>query len=155
MKLENTQPTGTFKIRGIGNLCLHAVKKGVKHFVSYSGGNAGNAAAYAVRNLGVKTTVFIPSTTPVDAIAKIEGQEAEVIVEGNVWDETAEYASDFAEEVKGHYISPFDHPLIWEGNATIIDEIAEEIDKPDAIILSVGGGGLFCGVNEGLLRNRW
>jgi len=155
LKLENTQPTGTFKIRGIGNLCQHAVKEGLKHFVSSSGGNAGYAAAYAGRKLGVKTTVFVPSTTPADAIAKIEEQEAEVLVEGSVWDETDKYASDFSDKVKGLYISPFDHPLIWDGHATVIDEIAEDIEKPDGIILSVGGGGLFCGVNEGLLRNGW
>lgn len=155
LKLENTQPTGTFKIRGIGNLCQHAVKEGIEHFVSSSGGNAGYAAAYAGRNLGIKTTVFVPSTTPTDAIAKIEEQKAEVIVEGNVWDETDEYASDFSNKVGGLHIHPFEHPLIWDGHATIIDEIAEEIEKPDAVILSVGGGGLFCGVNEGLQRNGW
>jgi L-serine/L-threonine ammonia-lyase len=155
LKLENTQPTGTFKIRGIGNLCEHAAKEGSTHFVSSSGGNAGYAAAYAGRNLGVKTTVFVPSTTPADAIAKIEEQEAEVIVAGDVWDETDEYASDFSDKVKGLYISPFDHPLIWDGHATVIDEITKQIEKPDAVILSVGGGGLFCGVNEGLQRNGW
>jgi len=155
LKLENTQPTGTFKIRGIGNLCQHAVKENFTHFISSSGGNAGYAAAYAGRNLGVKTTVFVPSTTPADAIAKIAEQEAEVIVEGDVWDETDEYASDFSDRVGGLYISPFDHPLIWEGHATVIDEIAEQIEKPDAVILSVGGGGLFCGVNEGLQRKGW
>jgi len=155
LKLENTQPTGTFKIRGIGKLCQNAVKEGIKHFVSSSGGNAGYAAAYAGRNLGIKTTVFVPNTTPDDAIAKIEEQEADVIVEGAVWDETDKYAFDFSDKVNGLYISPFEHPLIWDGHATIIDEMAEEIDKPDAIILSVGGGGLFCGVNEGLQRNGW
>jgi L-serine/L-threonine ammonia-lyase len=155
LKLENTQPTGTFKIRGIGNLCQHAIKEGIAHFVSSSGGNAGYAAAYAGRHLGIKTTVFVPSTTPADAIAKIEEQEAEVIVKGNVWDETDTYASDFSNNIGGLYVSPFEHPLIWEGHATIIDETAEEIEKPDAIVLSVGGGGLFCGVNEGLQRNKW
>ncbi len=155
LKLENTQPTGTFKIRGIGNLCQHAIKEGIAHFVSSSGGNAGYAAAYAGRHLGIKTTVFVPSTTPADAIAKIEEQEAEVIGKGNVWDETDTYASDFSNNIGGLYVSPFEHPLIWEGHATIIDETAEEIEKPDAIVLSVGGGGLFCGVNEGLQRNKW
>jgi len=155
LKLENTQPTGTFKIRGIGNLCQHAVKEGITRFVSSSGGNAGYAAAYAGRHLDIKTTVFVPSSTPDDAIAKIEELEAEVVVEGNVWDETDKYASDFSDKIGGLYISPFDHPLIWDGHATIIDEIVEDIEKPDAFILSVGGGGLFCGVNEGLQKNGW
>jgi L-serine/L-threonine ammonia-lyase len=53
------------------------------------------------------------------------------------------------------YVSPFDHPLIWEGHATLVDELVSEIDRPDAIVLSVGGGGLLCGVIEGLRRTGW
>ncbi len=51
------------------------------------------------------------------------------------------------------YVSPFDHPLIWQGHSTLIDEIVEEIGAPDAIVLSVGGGGLLCGVLQGLQRH--
>ncbi|MBN1222695.1 MAG: pyridoxal-phosphate dependent enzyme [Candidatus Aminicenantes bacterium] len=155
LKLENTQPTATFKIRGIGNLCQHAKKEGIKRFISSSGGNAGYAAAYAGRNLGVPVTVFVPGTTPRDTIAKIEEQNAEVLVKGDVWDETHEYASGFAGEVKGLYISPFDHPRIWDGHASVVDEIVGKIPKPDTVIVSVGGGGLLCGVIEGLHRNDW
>jgi len=155
LKLENTQPSFSFKIRGIGLLCQRAVEEGKSEFVSSSGGNAGFAAAYAGKMLGVKTTVFVPTTTPQDTIDKIKQLEAEVLVKGEVWDETDKFARAFADKVNGLYISPFDHPLIWQGHASMIDEIAEEIDKPDAIILSVGGGGLLCGVVEGLHRNNW
>ena len=48
-----------------------------------------------------------------------------------------------------------DDPLIWEGNTTIIDELADEGVKPGAIVLSVGGGGLLCGVQRGLLKHGW
>jgi threonine dehydratase len=44
-------------------------------------------------------------------------------------------------------------PLLWEGHATLIDEVASDGVKPDAVILSVGGGGLLSGVCEGLQRN--
>ncbi len=155
LKMENLQPAGSFKIRGIGLLCQQGKRDGVSHFVSSSGGNAGYAAAYAGRKLSVKTTVFVPETTPPDARRKIASQGAEVRVVGSVWDEADEEAMAFSRKVSGLYVSPFDHPLIWEGHATIIDEIAEEMDKPDAIVLSVGGGGLLCGVIEGLQRNGW
>ena len=155
LKLENTQPTGSFKIRGIGHLCQKAKEEGKTQFISSSGGNAGYAAAYAGRNLRIKTTVLVPGTTPQDTISKIEEQEAEVLVKGDVWDKTDKFAKNFAKKVDGLYISPFDHPLIWEGHSTIIDEISEEISKPDAIILSVGGGGLLCGVVQGLHNNNW
>jgi L-serine/L-threonine ammonia-lyase len=155
LKMENLQPAGSFKIRGIGLLCQQGKQDGVSHFVSSSGGNAGYAAAYAGRRLGVQTTVFVPETTPPDARRKIASQGAEVKVAGSVWDEADGEARALAEKVNGLYISPFDHPRIWEGHATIVDEIANETDKPDAIVLSVGGGGLLCGVIEGLQRNGW
>jgi L-serine/L-threonine ammonia-lyase len=162
LKMENLQPAGSFKIRGIGLLCEQGKRDGLQHFVSSSGGNAGYAAAYAGRRLGVQTTVFVPETTPPDARRKIASQGAEVKAVGSVWDEADKEAVAFSRKVDGLYISPFDHPLIWEGHATIIDEVArdiasaaEEMDKPDAVVLSVGGGGLLCGVIEGLQRNGW
>jgi L-serine/L-threonine ammonia-lyase len=159
LKMENLQPAGSFKIRGIGLLCEQGKRDGVNRFVSSSGGNAGYAAAYAGRRLGVQTTVFVPETTPLDARRAIASQGAEVKVAGSVWDEADLEARALAEKVNGLYISPFDHPLIWRGHATIVDEIArdiaDEMDEPDAIVLSVGGGGLLCGVVEGLQRNGW
>ena len=53
------------------------------------------------------------------------------------------------------YVSPFDHELLWEGHSTLIDELASANCKPDAIVLSVGGGGLLCGVYQGLKRHDW
>jgi L-serine/L-threonine ammonia-lyase len=159
LKMENLQPAGSFKIRGIGLLCEHGKRDGVSHFVSSSGGNAGYAAAYAGRKLSVQTTVFVPETTAPEARRKIASQGAEVIVAGSVWDESDLEARALAEKANGLYISPFDHPLIWQGHATLVDEIARDLaretDKPDAVVLSVGGGGLLCGVIEGLRQNGW
>jgi len=153
LKMENMQPTGSFKIRGIGLLCQTGRDEGVGHFVSSSGGNAGYAAAYAGRKLAVPTTVFVPSTTPARLRLQIEAQGAEVTVVGDVWDETHEVALEFSRARDALYVSPFDHPLIWKGHSTIVDEIVEEIGQPDGIVLSVGGGGLLCGVIEGLRRH--
>ncbi len=151
--MENLQPAASFKIRGIGLLCRSGLDEGAKRFVSSSGGNAGYAAAYAGRRLGVPTTVFVPSTTPPELRRQIERQGAEVTVAGGVWDETHETALRFAQVHDALYVPPFDHPLIWRGNSTLVDEIVEEIGAPDAVVLSVGGGGLLCGVIEGLRRH--
>jgi len=153
LKMENLQPSGSFKIRGIGLLCQTGRDEGVRHFVSSSGGNAGYAAAYAGRKLSVPTTVFVPSTTPVGLRQQIESQGAEVRVAGDVWDETHEVALEFSQARDALYVSPFDHPLIWKGHSTIVDEIVEEIGRLDTIVVSVGGGGLLCGIIEGLRRH--
>lgn len=153
LKMENLQPSGSFKLRGIGNLCQNGVARGVSHFVSSSGGNAGYAAAYSGRMLNIPTTVFVPTTTPALLQRKIESQGAHIRIVGDVWDETHEAALRFAESIHALYVSPFDHPLIWAGHSTIVDEILDDMGIPDLIVLSVGGGGLLCGVIEGLRRH--
>ncbi len=155
MKMECFQPVGSFKIRGVGFLCREMVADGVSRFISSSGGNAGYAVAYAGRELGVDVTVVVPETTAPAVRRMIEEQGAEVIVRGSVWDETHRYAMTLAREEASGYIPPFDHPSLWKGHATIIDEAAGQCDKPDAVVLSVGGGGLLCGALEGLRRNDW
>lgn len=75
-------------------------------------------------------------------------------VVGDVWDETHEAALRYSETMEALYISPFDDPVIWQGHSTIIDEIVEEMEPPpDAVVVSVGGGGLLCGVIAGLQRH--
>lgn len=134
-------------------LCQMARDDGARNFVSSSGGNAGYAAAYAGRKLGVPTTVFVPTSTPLPIRQQIESQGAEVRVVGEVWDATHEAAVEFARSVDALYISPFDHPLIWQGHSTLVEEVIEEVGVPDAFVVSVGGGGLLCGVIEGLRRH--
>jgi L-serine/L-threonine ammonia-lyase len=155
LKLENVQPTGSFKIRGIGLLCQTGQKDGIKYFVSSSGGNAGFAAAYAARALRVPSTVCMPTTTPLEFRRRIEELGAEITVIGDVWDETHEYALALSQRLRALYVSPFDHPLIWKGHSSLVDEIADDFGKPDAVVVSVGGGGLLCGTVEGLERRGW
>lgn len=155
LKMECFQPTGSFKIRGIGLLCKEYVDGGTSHLVSSSGGNAGFAVAYAGRQLGVDVTVVVPKTTATDVCYRIEQEDAKLVVHGCVWDESHAFALQLSEKVNAAYISPFDHPTIWRGHSTIVDELVEGGKKPDVIILSVGGGGLLCGILEGLERHRW
>ncbi len=151
LKMEALQPCGSFKARGIGYACDMYVNNGAKALVSSSGGNAGLAVAYSGRHLGVPVTVVVPKTTKKRAIELIELEGAQVVVRGEVWNEAHEYATKLSK--KGAvYIHPFDDPYLWEGHASIIDEISNAGVTPDAVVLSVGGGGLLCGVVAGLKR---
>lgn len=154
-KMDCFQPTGSFKIRGIGNLCQTQAALGAKQFIATSGGNAGCAAAYAGRQLGVPTTVILPQTTSIDMQERIAALGATVKIFGAVWDEADVYARSLTQKEGAVYIPPFDHPAIWEGNASMVDEIADAIHEPDALVLSIGGGGLLCGLMEGLEHNKW
>ncbi|MEO6918308.1 MAG: pyridoxal-phosphate dependent enzyme [Collimonas sp.] len=157
LKMENTQPAGSFKLRGIGLLCQRAVADGASHLVCPSGGNAGFAAAFAGAALDIKTTIVVPETTAAQVCQRIRDIGAEVIVHGSVWDEANQLALQLCEQPGSVYIPPFDHPDIWDGNATMIDEAAQQARQLgvefDVVICSVGGGGLMSGVLSGLHRN--
>uniref|UniRef100_K7FFU5 L-serine ammonia-lyase n=1 Tax=Pelodiscus sinensis TaxID=13735 RepID=K7FFU5_PELSI len=113
MKLENVQPTGSFKIRGIGYFCQEAAKNGCKHFVCSTGGNAGLAAAYAAKKLGIPATIIVPTNTSQDTVQKLEEQGAEVEVFGKVWDDAYVKALALAETEGWNSVHPLHHPLIW------------------------------------------
>lgn len=153
LKLEALQPSGSFKTRGIGAVCEELKRRGVERFVSSSGGNAGIAVAYAGKRLGVPVTVVVPETTSERAKGIIASFGAEVVVHGASWQEAHGHAESLA-LISGAVVHPFNHPLLWSGNATLIDEVLSEGVRPDAVIVSVGGGGLYSGVVEGLRRNR-
>ncbi|MBC7455896.1 MAG: pyridoxal-phosphate dependent enzyme [Massilia sp.] len=152
LKMEALQPPGSFKLRGVGHACETYVRRGARRFISSSGGNAGIAAAYAGRQLGVPVLVVVPETTTERARELIGREQAEIIVHGASFQE----ANALAHSMVGPddaFIHPFDDPLLWEGHATMIDEVARAGLAPDVVVLSVGGGGLLCGVVEGLRRN--
>jgi L-serine/L-threonine ammonia-lyase len=153
VKLDAYQPTGSFKIRGVGRLCQALKAEGARSFVCSSGGNAGYAAAYAGRALGVPVTVVVPSTTPAFMRDRIAALGAQVRVEGDVWDEADALAQAMVGRGEGAYVPPFDHPQLWAGHASLIDEIVARGPVPDAVVVAVGGGGLMCGVAEGLARH--
>lgn len=152
LKLEALQPSGSFKLRGIGHACERYAAQGARRFISSSGGNAGIAAAYAGRRLGVPVLVVVPETTSGRAMAMIRREGAEVMVHGASFQEANMLARSLLGD-RDAFIHPFDDPLLWEGHATMIDEVAQAGMKPGAVVLSVGGGGLMCGVVEGLRRN--
>lgn len=154
LKLDALQPPGSFKIRGIGAACETHARQGKRRFISSSGGNAGIAVAYAGRRLGLPVVVVVPETTTERARALIRAQGAELVVHGAAWHEANALAQSMLGEDDA-FLHPFDDPLLWQGHATLIDEVAAAGAKPDAVVLSVGGGGLFCGVVEGLRRNGW
>jgi L-serine/L-threonine ammonia-lyase len=152
LKMDALQPSGSFKIRGIGALCEVHARQGKARLLSSSGGNAGLAVAYAGRRLSIPVTVVVPETTTSWARKLIAEEGAEVIVHGASWQEANALAHSMLKSDTA-FIHPFDDPLMWSGHATIIDEVVRSGAAFDAVLLSVGGGGLLSGVVEGLRRN--
>jgi L-serine/L-threonine ammonia-lyase len=152
VKLDALQPPGSFKIRGIGFACEMHAQKGAKRFVSSSGGNAGLAVAYAGHKLGIPVVVVVPESTPERARSLIRGEGAELLVHGASWQEANAHAQQLLSGSDA-FIHPFDDPMLWSGHASLIDEVVQAKLLPDLVITAVGGGGLYCGIVEGLRRN--
>ncbi len=153
-KMDCYQPTKSFKIRGIGYVVTKAKQMEFKRIISSSGGNAGYACAYAGLILNLPVDVIVPKTTSNKTIQALEKINAHVTVHGNVWDEANEFALNLSQQNNDcFYVHPFDNPDLWIGHSSIITECT--LNKPDAVILSVGGGGLLLGVSMGLNNNNW
>lgn len=165
LKLDCLQASGSFKDRGMAHLCLQLVQqKQVTSIISSSGGNAGLAAASTAQQLNhLQCTVVVPTTTKQLVIEKLQSYGATVQVSGENWNAADAVVRDMvAADASGStaYIPPYEHELLWTGHSSVIDEIYNDhqirngIKKPSTIILSVGGGGLLCGVLEGLERHN-
>lgn len=149
LKMECAQPTGSFKLRGIGHACEQAVINGAKKLVASSGGNAGYAVAYSARKLGVPADIVVPIPTSQSAKNLIAEEGANIIVDGASWIEAHQRALTLCQG-NASYIHPFDDPAVWQGHTSMIEEIARAGVTFDAVVLSVGGGGLLAGVVQGL-----
>lgn len=154
LKLEALQPSGSFKLRGIGHACEWHAAHGATRLLSSSGGNAGLAVAYAGRQLGLPVLVVVPESTPEWPRTLLRRQGAEVVVHGASWMEANAHLQSLRQPTDA-FIHPFDDPLLWAGHASMIHEAARQGPRPDAVVLSVGGGGLMCGVLEGLHAVGW
>lgn len=154
LKMEALQPCGSFKLRGLGRLCATRIAAGSTRLVCASGGNAGLAVAYAGARLGAATTIVVPRTTSERARELMRAEGAEVIEHGADWSAAHRFALDTLPP-GATYVHPFDDPEIWAGHADIIVEAAAQGARPGAVVVAVGGGGLLCGVLQGMHAVGW
>ncbi|KAF2104032.1 tryptophan synthase beta subunit-like PLP-dependent enzyme [Rhizodiscina lignyota] len=163
LKLDNLQPSGSFKSRGIGNYILRRVaeRRGSSeiHFYAASGGNAGIACIHAAKLLGYPATVVIPTCAKPTMVSKLWAMGATAVIQHGASIADAQEHIQMTllpQDPNGVFVPPFDHPDIWEGNATTMRETAEQLGgKPDVVVCSVGGGGLLNGIMQVIDENNW
>ncbi|CAG5118757.1 unnamed protein product [Candidula unifasciata] len=157
LKLENLQPPGSFKLRGISHMIQKATQQGTcEHVYCASGGNAGLAAAFASHQLNIPCTIILPSSTPRFIADQLRNLGAEVRVHGDVYDEAKQLAQELGKQPDSLYVPAFEHPALWEGHSSLIVETERQMKvKPDVVITSVGGGGLLNGMIQGMRQVGW
>uniref|UniRef100_UPI00286BDD7C serine/threonine dehydratase n=1 Tax=Salinibacterium sp. TaxID=1915057 RepID=UPI00286BDD7C len=144
LKLESLQHTGAFKARGALNSLL-ATTIPAAGVIAASGGNHGQAVAWAARLLGVAAAIYVPTTCPEIKLRRLAEYGATVTVVGDVYDESLVAAMLSAAETGAAMIHPFDQDLTIAGAGTVTSEFIEQVTGLDSILVPVGGGGLLAG----------
>ena len=153
LKLEYLQFAGSFKTRGMLNKILTAAETGLPEagVIAASGGNAGLAAAYAARELGVAAEIFVPVTAPPVKVAKLAKLGARVVQVGNEYAEAYAAAVVQAEASGALFCHAYDDPAMVAGNGTLGLELLDQLPEGfDTVLVAVGGGGLIAGVAAAL-----
>jgi threonine dehydratase len=146
LKAENLQRTGSFKIRGalnaISQLATAQRETGV---VAASAGNHAQGVALAARELGIRSTVFMPETAAIPKVAATKEYGADVILGGADLAEATDLGLAFAQDTSATMIHPYDDPHIIAGQGTLGLELLEQVPDVDTVVVPVGGGGLISG----------
>lgn len=147
LKAENLQRAGSFKIRGaynkISRLSDEERSRGV---ITASAGNHAQGVALAARLTGTRATIVLPQFAPLTKIVATKSHGAEVILQGNTFDEAVAYSKKLAEENGSLYVHAFDDDLIIAGQGTIGMEIAEAEPATTVVVVPIGGGGIISGI---------
>ena len=147
LKLENMQLTGSFKFRGafnkIASLTDEQKAKGV---IACSAGNHAQGVALTSKLLGIKSIIVMPKGAPQAKVDATRGYGAEVMLEGEQFDDSKAFCEQYAKDNDITYIPPYDDPDVMAGQGTIGLEILDSIWDVDTVLVPVGGGGLISGV---------
>ena len=147
LKPENLQVTGSFKIRGAYNKIASLTEEQIAHgIVTASAGNHAQGVAYAARERGAKATICMPQITPPLKVDATKAYGADVVLYGDVFDESAAHAAELADKEGMIYVPPFDDYEVICGQGTIGLEILEDVPNVTDVVVPLGGGGLGAGV---------
>lgn len=151
LKLENTQKTGSFKIRGasnkITNLTSEEKKRGV---IACSAGNHAQGVALSSTLNNVKSVIVMPVNAPIAKIDATKRYGAEVIMHGSMFDEAKDHAFKLAKEHGYVFVHPYEDERVIAGQGTIGLEIFKQISDLDTVVIPIGGGGLISGISIAL-----
>lgn len=147
LKPENLQITGSFKVRGsaykIAMLSEEEKQRGV---IACSAGNHAQGVALAATKNGIKSLICLPDSAPISKVEATKGFGAEVLLVEGCYDDAYQKALELRDKEGYTFIHPFDDENVIAGQGTIALEILNDLDKVDAIVVPIGGGGLISGI---------
>ena len=155
-KREDLQPIFSFKCRGAYNkMASLSDEQRARGVVAASAGNHAQGVALAAQKLGVDATIVMPVTTPSIKVDAVRRRGANVVLQGDAFDQASEYANALVEKRGATYLHPFDDPSVIAGQGTVGVEVARQSSAPaDYVFIPCGGGGLLSGMAV-FLKHTW
>jgi threonine dehydratase len=154
LKLENLQPTNSYKIRGAANAVARLTDEERGRGVwTISAGNAGQGVAYAARAFGVPCSVVAIETAPQTKLERMRALGARIVLVSYEVAWRAAEAHAF-EGMEGTFVHPFDNHDFIAGHGTMGLEILEDLPEVRTVIAAIGGGGLITGVGNAVKALR-
>lgn len=155
LKLENLQVAGSFKARGAANTALSLDRSALdKGLITASGGNHGLGVAAAAQAAGISAVVHLSTNASPEKVKKLESFGAEVVLEGEVWDDANALALARAEAEGRTYVHPFADETVIAGQGTVALEVLDDLPDADTFVIAIGGGGLISGIATAVAARR-
>lgn len=146
LKFENLQFTASFKERGALNKLLSLTpeerRRGV---IAMSAGNHAQGVAYHAKRLGIPATIVMPKHTPDVKVQHTRNHGAEVFLHGETFHEATAFTQELCLQRSLTLVHPYDDELIMAGQGTVALEMLSQQPDLAALIVPIGGGGLFAG----------
>lgn len=147
LKCEHLQYTGAFKVRGAINKLLSLTRDQCQSgVVTASSGNHGAAVAFGLNKLNIPGKIFVPENASSAKIDNISNYAVPIEFYGTDCMQTEMYAIDYAKQHQMIYVSPYNDLQVIGGQGTIGLELAQQLDRIDAVFVPIGGGGLISGI---------
>jgi threonine dehydratase len=147
VKHENHQPVGAFKVRG-GLVYMNELKQrepDVAGVIAATRGNHGQSIAFAAGRIGMRAVIVVPHGNSVEKNAAMRALGAELVVQGNDFQDALEYGRELAEKEKLHFVPSFAEHLV-RGVASYALELFDNVADLDAVYVPIGMGSGACGL---------
>ena len=147
VKFENLQFTAAYKERGALNKLLQLGENvRARGVIAASAGNHSQGLAYHAARLGIPVTIVMPKATPFMKVQQTRAHGAEVVIEGDGYDEAAAKARQICADRELTFVHPFDDLDVMAGQGTVALEMLEDVPDLEVLPIPIGGGGLIAGM---------
>ena len=147
LKFENLQFTASFKERGaLNKMAQLTAEERARGVLAVSAGNHALAVAYHAERMGIAATIVMPRFAPSVKVERTRGFGAEVVLEGDTFEDARARGLDLAKERGLTVVHPYDDLAVIAGQGTIGLEMLEQQPSIDTLVIAIGGGGLISGI---------